>query len=253
MTSKHRLAVAIVAVVAILGVGLRAWAAMNVPAGFSYSGLLKNGGTAESGVHTHNFNFELFDGNATVCTDTRATLTVTDGRFDVQNLFSGCGTLDAALATRPSLSIRITVDGTLLSPPQPIGTVPYAARARVAESAEAVPASVTASLVKGWVSFNGTAGACTPNCPLNDSFNVASVTRVNAGEYLITWTTPFTTATYVVTGACQRTDADASLMFQIGRGLTTNPLTTGTARVGCGNYNGVALDSGLLNVTAFGR
>lgn len=57
----------------------------------------------------------------------------------------------------------------------------------------------------------------------------------------------------MVTGACQRTDAVASLMFQIGRGTTANPFTPTTAQVGCGNYDGNALDSGLVNVTAFGR
>lgn len=252
MTNNHRIVVSCVAIAAVLGVGLKAWAAMNVPAGLTYSGLLKNGAVVESGVRTHNFNFELFDGNATVCTDTRAALTVTDGRFDVQNLFvaNGC-MLDTMLANRPSLAIRITVDGTLLSPPQPIGTVPYAARARVAESAEAVPASVTAGMVKGWVSFNG--GACTPLCPINDSVNVTSVSRIAAGTYVITWATPFSNASYVVNGSCQRTDTVASLMFQIGRGVTTNPLTTSTAQVGCGNYDGNSLDSALLNVTAFGR
>lgn len=251
MKRANRLAL-VGAAVAVLGLFVaRAWAAMNVPAGLAYSGVLKSNGAPEAGTRNHSVTFELFDGTSVVCADTRASLAITDGRFDVGDLFSSSCALDAALASRPTLSIRITVDGQQLSPPQPLGTTPYAARARVAETAEALAPSAAPGKARGWVSFNG--ATCTPACPIFDSFNVTGVTRAATGEYVVSWTTPFGNATYVLSGSCQRTDTVASLMFQVGRGTTSNPLTTGTARVGCGNYDGNPLDSGLVHVVAFGH
>jgi hypothetical protein len=111
---------------------------MNVPTGIAYSGLLRNNGAVDSSPHT--FAFDLLDGAGTpLCaTDTRSNLTLTNGRFDVPDLFKSCAGLDNILATKTGLQIRITVDSMVLSPNQPIGTVPFAARARVAESAESV-------------------------------------------------------------------------------------------------------------------
>jgi hypothetical protein len=114
-------------------------AAANTPAGLAYAGLLKNGGAIEPGVKSHDVVFELFDGNAVLCTDTRSGLVVSDGRFDVPNLFASNGCLlDSNLASKPQLFVRLEVDGERLAPPQALGTVPYSARARVAETAEAL-------------------------------------------------------------------------------------------------------------------
>lgn len=133
------LPIVVVAALAVgLLVGLYAHAA-NVPVGLAYSGVLKNNGAPETG--THAFIFDLLDGNGTsVCTDARVNVMVTGGRFDFADLFSSSCQLDAALGSK-QLLIRITVDGQTLSPAQPLGTVPFAARARVAETVEsgAVP------------------------------------------------------------------------------------------------------------------
>jgi hypothetical protein len=126
-----------------VGVGLYAHAAMNVPSGFGYSGLLRDGdGNLVTGAHT--FAFDLLNGmgDAAGCsTDTRASM-VQNGRFDVPNLFAGCASLDSVLATESGLAVKITVDGVALSPAQPLGAVPFAARARVAETVESLPAAV---------------------------------------------------------------------------------------------------------------
>jgi hypothetical protein len=130
-----------------VGLGLYAHAGSTVPVGLAYSGLLRDGnGTPVNGMHV--LDFELTDGNATMCTDAGRMLAVTNGRFDVPNLFSvnNCA-LDAVLATKPSLLVKITVDGAPLSPAQPLGAVPYAARARVAEAGITGTIVATAAVV----------------------------------------------------------------------------------------------------------
>jgi hypothetical protein len=131
---------AAVAIGAGVGIGLYARAAMNVPVGFAYSGLLRDSsGNPVTG--THNFAFDLLNGagaSAGCATDTRSSLTVTNGRFDVPDLFKTCATLDTVLATQSGLAIKISVDGTALVPAQPLGTVPFSARARLAEGIDGV-------------------------------------------------------------------------------------------------------------------
>ena len=138
-----------------IGIGLYARASMNVPTGIAYSGLLRNNGVADSNAHT--FAFDLLDGTAAVLcpTDTRSNLRLTNGRFDVPDLFMTCSGLDGILATKTGLQIRITVDNMVLTPNQPIGTVPFAARARVAESAESVSSVIPVA--------NGGTGSATQN------------------------------------------------------------------------------------------
>jgi hypothetical protein len=169
----RRTGVAIAFAAVAIGVGLYARAGMNVPAGIAYSGLLRNNGVPDSGAHT--FAFDLLDdkGNPLCATDMRTSLTITNGRFDVPNLFSSCAGLDDLLATKAGLRIRITVDSMVLSPDQPIGTVPFAAHARVAESATSfvtgsldivAPRGLTANGVPGMI-FGGmycTDNAATP-------------------------------------------------------------------------------------------
>jgi hypothetical protein len=138
-----------------VGIGLYARASMNVPSGIAYSGLLRNNGAVDSSPHS--FAFDLLDGSgAPLCaTDSRPSLMVTNGRFDVPDLFKSCASLDAILATKSGLQIRITVDNMVLTPNQPIGTVPFAARARVAESAESVSSIIPVA--------NGGTGSSTQN------------------------------------------------------------------------------------------
>jgi hypothetical protein len=57
-----------------------------------------------------------------------------------------------------------------------------------------------AASTKAWVNFNGTAAACTPNCTIRASYNVASVRRITTGAYTVTFATAMTDANYVVTG-----------------------------------------------------
>jgi hypothetical protein len=145
----------IACIAAGVGIGLYARASMNVPIGIAYSGLLRNNGAVDSNAHT--LAFDLLDGTGTpVCaTDTRSNLTVTSGRFDVPDLFIACTELDNIIANKTGLQIRITVDSMVLSPNQPIGSVPFAARARVAESAESVSSVIPVA--------NGGTGSATQN------------------------------------------------------------------------------------------
>jgi hypothetical protein len=79
------------------------------------------------------------------------------------------------------------------------------------------------------------------------------VVRNSSGVYTVNWSTPFADANYVVTGACQRSDTPASVMFQIGRGQVTYPFTTTSAVVGCGNYDGNSLvNTAVITVMAMG-
>lgn len=122
-------------------VGLIVWRAMaapTVPQGIAYSGELLNNGTPESAMHK--FSFALFDvaGGNPLCTDGPRNITTAAGRFDVGDLFGANCPLDTILATKTGLQLEITVDNTILTPRQPLGTVPFAARARVAESAESL-------------------------------------------------------------------------------------------------------------------
>lgn len=172
-----------------VGVGLYARASMNVPTGIAYSGLLRNNGVADSNAHT--FAFDLLDDTAAaLCpTDTRANLTLVNGRFDVSDLFATCSGLDGILATKTGLQIRITVDNMVLTPNQRIGTVPFAARARVAESAESVSSVVpvahggTGSATQSFVDLT-TNQAVAGNKTFSGSTTVASVNVVAAGGLL---------------------------------------------------------------------
>src|SRR5690349_10290002 len=91
---RHALpAAGIVALAAICG--LYALAANTALTGLTYSGTLKNNGVASTG--TNDFKFDLVDAsNATLgcATDVRNALPVTNGRFDVANLFGACGSLE---------------------------------------------------------------------------------------------------------------------------------------------------------------
>lgn len=62
--------------------------------------------------------------------------------------------------------------------------------------------------IKGWVNFNGT------NAGIADSYNVASVVRNSLGNYTITWTTPFASANYCISGMC-RVGSDNGSKFSI--------------------------------------
>jgi len=73
------------------------------------------------------------------------------------------------------------------------------------------------SSAKFWCYFNGnTAGT---NAPLA-GYNVASVTRLGAGQYQINFTTPFTTANYVVIATCGTVGASSATIYN--NALATN-------------------------------
>lgn len=144
----------------LVGVALVVHAGPNVPAGIAWSGVLKKNDQPESAPH--DFVFELLDGNTAVCTDRRQALQVTGGRFDVPDLFGSSCALDTLLAGK-TLVVRTTVDGQALQPPLPLGTVPFAARARVAESVER-PVYVNA---KTGLRYSLDAGFCGASGPIN--------------------------------------------------------------------------------------
>ncbi len=118
---------------------LRAFAMPTVPQGIAYSGELLNNGMPTK--EDHQFKFTLYDvmmGGNPLCIDGPRTLATSAGRFDVGDLFRANCPLDTILATKTGLYLEIDIDNTTLTPRQPLGTVPFAARARVAESAESL-------------------------------------------------------------------------------------------------------------------
>lgn len=167
IANRRVLWVAALALAVGVGIGLYARAAPNVPGGIAYSGFLRDGnGMPVNGMH--NFVFDLYDGMAKDCTDIRNNAMVANGRIDVPDLFGGNCLLDSLLATKANLSVAITVDGSALMPFQPLGTVPFAARARVAESVDLVTTAATVNVPDATFSNQGpfTGQNCLPGAKI---------------------------------------------------------------------------------------
>lgn len=94
---------------------------------------------------------------------------------------------------------------------------------------------------KAWAEFNGTGPT------LNAAFNIASLVRNGAGDYTVTFTTPFSSALYVMAGSARTTSGsgDPSCMVS----ALTAP-TASAMRVFC---VGGAGDPTQVNLVFFGR
>jgi hypothetical protein len=98
-------------------------------------------------------------------------------------------------------------------------------------------ANVIQGSAKAWVNFNGTNGS------IYASYNVSSVTRTAAGNYLINFTNALSDANYSAVASSQTTGTGASIfVFSSAFNTTSAPATTGY-RLACWNTsNGNALD-----------
>jgi hypothetical protein len=72
-----------------------------------------------------------------------------------------------------------------------VGTISRDSVVNYINGANVLPA--TSQLVKGWITFNGTAGT------LLDSYNVSGYAKNTTGDYTITWDSDFLNADYAVT------------------------------------------------------
>lgn len=109
-------------------------------AAFTYQGRLTNGGTVVNG--TANLTFVAVDGSGTAlgASVSKPATPVVDGVFTVQ--------LPTEMLGNPSIGaarLRITANGTTLSPDQPVTLAPFANRARVALNAVSAATATTAT------------------------------------------------------------------------------------------------------------
>lgn len=109
--------------------------AQGVPHKLSFTGNLANAGVPLTG--NHNFVFTMFDqANTVVWTETQVAVPVTNGL--IYTTLGEVTPLTPAILNGAPLSLGVSVDGTALTPRAPIQSVPYAFRAEVANSAEAL-------------------------------------------------------------------------------------------------------------------
>jgi hypothetical protein len=105
------------------------------------------------------------------------------------------------------------------------------------------------SAAKAWVYFDASSG--TPTAPSSaTSYNVASITDGGVGVFTPTWTTAFSSATYVTTGSSRSNILNASTV--VSQNTTQTKATTGqplTTRV---SSTDAAVDVGDCSISAFG-
>ena len=87
------------------------------------------------------------------------------------------------------------------------------------------------SACKAWINFNGTG-----TIAIRDSYNVSSIVDNGAGDYTINFTTPFSSADYVLAGSAEDTsDAGVGKLMRIvcprSNNTGTSSLTTASARI----------------------
>lgn len=101
------------------------------------------------------------------------------------------------------------------------------------------------SAVKAWVTFTGSTGV------ILDSYNVASVVRDSAGNYTITWTVPFSSASYVVMGGAKLDETGAAGNgFVCLKRVASNPAAD-SVKVVC-SASGTDTDPTSMHVVALG-
>ncbi len=118
-----------------------------VPMLIHYQGQLHNGGGPVSGLFPMQFAlYATESGGSPLWSESYPSIAVNGGVFTV--LLGAATPLPmGSLFTGAPLWIETTVDGNVLSPRRPLVSVPYAARAAIADSARAAPAAGPASAV----------------------------------------------------------------------------------------------------------
>ena len=168
-----------------------------------------------------------------------------DADFLIYDLF-GDSTTTASAAARLAPSFNnLTVSGTLsVSAGATIGgvlsvsaqSVVQALRVGGTMSLAGVAGSVASGIAKGWVRFDGTATSVTSAA----AFNVTAITDNGSGNYTIGWTTPFSSANYVV---------DVSSSLNNSRLVS---ISSTNAQVILLDLSGTAADAAIVCMVAFG-
>ena len=102
-------------------------------------------------------------------------------------------------------------------------------------------------LARAWVSFgfNGSA------MQVASSYNVATVTRLAAGRYRVTFATPFANANYCWVATCRSNTASGNLRFAAARS-TTDGKTTSQLELVCTTSTASLADTTEVNLVVFG-
>ena len=101
--------------------------------------------------------------------------------------------------------------------------------------------------IKAWANIEGIGTAT-----LRDSYNVASVLNNGTGDYTITWTVAFSSASYVVVGTCQRnTSSTTAEQFVSIRNMASNP-AIGSVRIITTAADGTQIDCEEIHIMVIG-
>ena len=173
-----------------------------------------------------------------------------DVDFLVYDLFGDSTTTASAAARLAPSFVNLTVGGTLSVSAQStmagltVGgamsvsaqSVVQALRVGGVLSLSGVAGSVASGIAKGWVRFDGTATSVTSAA----AFNVTAITDNGTGNYTIGWTTPFSSANYVV---------DVSSSLNNSRLVS---ISSTNAQVVLLDLSGTAADAAIVCMVAFG-
>ena len=99
------------------------------------------------------------------------------------------------------------------------------------------------SVVKGWVSINGT------GVSINQSFNVSGVVGNATGDYTVSWDTNFANGNYAVVGTCMGDDTNDRTWLSFANGSAP---ATGTTNVVCVDQANGKVDVTPVTVIAVG-
>ena len=172
------------------------------------------------------------------------TLTDDDWFNDINDfyytIFKEAGTLVSAQAAFYSATVasaasftNVNVTGTLSVSAQ---SVVQALRVGGTVSISGVAGSAASGIARGWVRFDGTATSVTSAA----AFNVTAITDNGSGNYTIGWTTPFSSANYVV---------DVSSSLNNSRLVS---ISSTNAQVILLDLSGTAADAAIVCMVAFG-
>lgn len=99
---------------------------------------------------------------------------------------------------------------------------------------------------RAWVNFSSGTD------PINDSFNIASITDVSAGIRTVTFTTAMSNANYCVVTDVHSSQANRNQYSMLGGSSQNNPSTTSFDVVTQGSTNNSAYDGEITFVAVFG-
>ena len=110
--------------------------------------------------------------------------------------------------------------------------------------AATVPSVNALQLAKAWARWTGSTVA------IASSYNVSSITRSSAGQYVVNFTTALADANYAPMMSCS---GDVSYNgYGIFTGLTSAP-TTSSFAMWTKSYNGTAADANVVQIAVFGN